>query len=247
MIIGTRGRQQGKLARIIAESHNFIATVTTGNDFHAHAAAILEFTDQAPQSCSRESIARRMRDHRLTARVGDPLHRVLQHCPFAADMSGRAAAEKVFEGFARITRVSLRDQKTREVRTSNTRARSFRLGAFQDTGNTMLGEAAADFQPARIAMFRQAREAALQRGGIGINTQPENMQRGTGPGHRDFHARHKMHTQALRHRGGRAATLRGVMIGERQHVHAVHVRAAYQLTGRERAIRMGGMAVQVIM
>ena len=220
--------------------------MAAGGDFDALPAQVEEFVEQGGELERRVLVAAWMGDDGHAAGAAYPAHGLGQGSPLHGHVARAIVAQELVENRLHVGAVAGLDQVAGEMRAADELgvARE-RQGALVRARHAHAGQALAHAAGAVGAAGARLAQAFDERGVGRVESQAHDVHRVAGPRHGDFDAGHEAHVDFARGLGrlGQAADL--VVVGEGPDVHAIGVRAQRHLARRERAVRDGGMAMQV--
>ena len=162
-------------------------------------------------------------------------------------MTGLTRHEVVLEDVLDVARVAGRDEPARKVRARDEPfAGHVAQRAFVGAGDAGGGQRIAHPLRARRAALADLGQAAVERGVIGIDPQPDHVDRLVLPAHRQLGAADELDPGRRRRVLGLRQSRDLVVVGQRQDVDAARGGALHEGCGREKPVGTGRMAVEIV-
>jgi hypothetical protein len=221
------------------QAHRVLRRVTGVADLDA----IDPLLDQGGNTISSARL-RRVSENRETAGALDQTDRIGHWKLVLRDESGTAVSEVPVERIAKIRRPSLGDHCARDVRPADRAARGLlehRREVDADAeliepNHHSLGAQTAHFTKRDETRFELTRVAQVQSQNVRFDLSFDGTQ---------LDASHDAHAELLTGGDSLGDPRDGIVIGEGKRAEADALRLSYDVGGRSRAVRRGGMGVQV--
>lgn len=215
-------------------------------DFDTMAAAIREFRKQPTQRASRESVSVWVRQHHLRIGRMQATDRLRQRGPLHRDVARSILTQPAIKGRLRSIDHACPHQSARDVH-----ARGGRFGGEQfadQIGHGQAGpalQALADGGNTLATVLQHVSHLPPQRRRIGAHIETDDVDALASPAAGHFNAGDELQSQRLRGGRGTRAACQGVMIGQREQLHAQRSRMLHQCLRAQHAIGAGTMSVKI--